>query len=126
MAQPTLLSIAKADLVTASKNIDNPNKFIKHQAAYMTQQSVEKTLKYLIGLKIGNMPWGYKIAPLVAQAKALGIWVPDEVSKRANTITRWEAVTRYNPQEIIRRDVVHKVIISTPNLHVYLSKRGIK
>mgnify|MGYP006990179828 CR=1 FL=1 len=33
MAQPTLLSIAKADLVTASKNIDNPNKFIKHQGS---------------------------------------------------------------------------------------------
>lgn len=43
MAQPTLLSIAKADLITANHNVTSDNKFIKHQAAYLTQQSVEKS-----------------------------------------------------------------------------------
>lgn len=57
MAQPTLLSIAKADLITANHNVTSDNRFIKHQAAYLTQQSVEKTLKYLISLN-GKNCWG--------------------------------------------------------------------
>lgn len=47
MAQPTLLSIAKADLITANRLVESEDKFIKHQAAYFTQQSIEKALKYL-------------------------------------------------------------------------------
>ncbi len=52
-------------IVTAKRNVDSDNKFIKHQSAYMTQQSVEKTLKYLIslhkdGLYPGDMILRYK------------------------------------------------------------------
>lgn len=72
------------------------------------------------------MPWGHNLMPLISKAKSLGIWVPEEISKRANTITRWEAVTRYNPQEIIRRDVIQKVIVATHNWHIKLAKMGIK
>lgn len=59
MSQPTLLSIAKADLVTAGRLVESEDKFIKHQAAYFTQQSIEKTLKYLISLETGLHPWGH-------------------------------------------------------------------
>ena len=38
MAQPTLLAIARADLLTAGKLVKSNNKFQKHHAAYFTQQ----------------------------------------------------------------------------------------
>lgn len=52
MSQSTLLAIAKAALLTASELVMSENKFQKHPAAYMTQQSIEKTLKYLIQLTL--------------------------------------------------------------------------
>lgn len=42
MTQPTLLAIAKADLISANRHVNDSNKFIKYQSAYMTQQSIEK------------------------------------------------------------------------------------
>lgn len=81
LAQPTLLSIAKADLISAERLVESKNKFIKHQAAYFTQQSIEKTLKYLIFLKTGMQPWGHDIEKLVVQAKMSEIKIPEEIWK---------------------------------------------
>ena len=120
MAQPTLLSMAKADLVTAKRNVDSDNKFIKHQSAYMTQQSVEKTLKYLISLhKDGLYPWGHDITVLIKEARAYGIYIPDIIVSKAPIITSWEAVTRYYPTKIIRRDSIQKIIDAVANWHTY-------
>ena len=52
----TLLSIAKADIKTAKNLVNSDDKYQKHQAAYLTQQGVEKTLKYTISLKTGGQP----------------------------------------------------------------------
>ena len=49
----TLLSIAKADIKTAKNLVNSDDKYQKHQAAYLTQQGVEKTLKYAMSLKTG-------------------------------------------------------------------------
>ncbi len=57
--QPTLLAIAKADLKTAKHLVGSSDKFQKHQAAYFTQQAVEKTIKYVISQKTGSQPWGH-------------------------------------------------------------------
>lgn len=45
MAIPTLLTIAKADLRTASRLVNSDNKFEKHQAACLTQQYIESDKK---------------------------------------------------------------------------------
>lgn len=126
MAQPTLLSIANADLVSAGRLVEDEDKFIKHQAAYFTQQSIEKTLKYLISLKTGSQPWGHDIGKLVGQAKVLGIQIPERIDKYKTVYTSWEAVTRYYPQKIIRRDVIKKAIETTKQWHIELRKQGIK
>ena len=76
MAQPTLLAIAKADLLTASKLVSSNNKFQKHHAAYFVQQSIEKTLKHVLTLKLGNQPWGHDIKALVLQGQQMGIYIP--------------------------------------------------
>lgn len=65
----TLLSIAKADIKTAKSLVNSDDKYQKHQAAYMTQQGVEKTLKYVISLKTGGQPWGHDIDKLVKIAQ---------------------------------------------------------
>lgn len=126
MAQPTLLSIAKADLITASRLVDSEDKFIKHQAAYFTQQSIEKTLKYLICLKTGSQPWGHDIEKLVKQTKSLGIQIPARIDKYKTVYTSWEAITRYYPQKIIRRDMIKKAIDTTQQWQIDLKKQGIR
>ncbi len=128
MATPTLLSVAKADLITASKNVDSKNKHIKHQSAYFTQQAIEKTLKYLISLKNtdGNIPWGHDIAKLVMEAEQLGIEVPITIVENASVYTYWEVVTRYYPTKVIRKDTIQKAIDETKSWHRMLAKQGIK
>lgn len=125
MAQPTLLSIAKADLITANHNVTSDNRFIKHQAAYLTQQSVEKTLKYLISLN-GKNCWGHDIRKLVIVARQLDIYVPDLIVEKADAITSWEANARYYPTKIIRRDVIRKVIREVHKWHKGLANKGIR
>ena len=69
----------------------------------MTQQGVEKTLKYVISLKTGGQPWGHDIDKLVKIAQSNGVDVPDHICKMANKITTWEVVSRYYPTSVIRR-----------------------
>lgn len=49
--QPTLFAIAKADLKTAKSLVGSTDKYQKHQAAYFTQQAIEKTIKYIVSKK---------------------------------------------------------------------------
>ncbi|MBO5302799.1 MAG: HEPN domain-containing protein [Lachnospiraceae bacterium] len=126
MAEPTLLSIAKADLLTAGNLVNSENKYIKHQAAYFTQQAIEKTIKYLIQLKTGKFPWGHDIDKLVRLAKQNDIFVPEEIDKHKMVYTEWESVARYYPQKIIRRDTICRAINETKRWHMELRNKGIK
>lgn len=126
MAQPSLLSIAKADLISAHRNVNDPNKHIKHQAAYFTQQSMEKTLKYLIYLKTGSFPWGHNITKLVLIAEQNGIKVPKLIKSNASMYTSWETTSRYYPSKVIRRDTIQRAIDTVDNWHEDLRKQGIK
>ena len=117
MAQPTLLSIAKADLITAERCVDSENKHIKHHAAYHTEQAIEKTLKFLIEAKKGSFPWGHDIAKLVYEAEKYGIMVPKEIKDNADVYTEWEVTSRYYPQKAIRRDTIKKAINITKEWH---------
>ncbi len=128
MVTPTILAIAKADLITANRNVDSSNKFIKHQAAYFTQQSIEKTLKYLISLHspTDSQPWGHDIKKLVMQATTYGIYIPNEIVINADLYSSWETVSRYYPTKMIRRDTIKKAIKVTHTWHRMLSSQGIK
>ena len=126
MAQPTLLAIAKADLLTAKKLVVSENKFQKHQAAYMTQQSIEKTLKYLIQLKTGSLPWGHDIRKLVMQAQLQEIYIPSMIIEKADVYTNWEVVTRYYPAKVIYRSSIMNAINVIVEWHKIMAKQGIK
>lgn len=126
MAQPTLLAIAKADLKTAGNLVKLDNKFQKHQAAYFVQQSIEKTLKYLISRNVEYQPWGHDIRKLVIQSKQLGIDVPKRIEDRADVYTSWEAITRYYPTKVIYRNTIEDAIKVTQEWHKVLRKQGIR
>lgn len=126
MAQPTLLAIAKADLLTAKKLVVSENKFQKHQAAYMTQQSIEKTLKYLIQLKTGSLPWGHDIRKLVMQAQLQEIYIPSMIIEKADVYTNWEVVTRYYPTKVIYRSSIMNAINVVVEWHKIMAKQGMK
>ena len=124
MAIPTLFTIAQADLKSAIRLVDSNDKFQKHQAAYFTQQSIEKTIKYLIQLHTGTFPWGHDIAKLVKEASKYNIYIPSLVIKNANTYTDWEVVSRYYPRKVIRRDSIKNVINEVKKWHKDLKLRG--
>ena len=107
--KPTMLAIAKADLKTAKRIVDSPDKYEKHIAAYHTQQPMEKVLKYLAEKKGKNL-WGHDITKLVMQCKKLGIEVPELIEKNSAVYTEWEVVSRYYPRKTIRRDNISKAI----------------
>lgn len=126
MAEPTLLAIAKADLLTAKKLVYSENKYQKHQAAYMTQQSIEKTLKYLIQLRTGSQPWGHDIRKLVLQGQAIGIYIPPKIVEKADVYTNWEVISRYYPTKVIYRNSIIAAIDATHEWHKLLTKQDIK
>lgn len=109
MTEPTLLSIAKADLKTAKRCVLSEDKFEKHIAAYHTQQAIEKTIKYL-EMQEGLNLWGHDIAKLISQCKIVGIYIPSEIQKNARVYTLWETNSRYYPTQSIRRDSIQKAI----------------
>lgn len=125
MAEPTLLSIAAADLRVAERLVDSENKYEKHCSAYHTQQAVEKTIKFIIASRTGVQPWGHDIGKLINKAERSGIRVPKEIADRASAITSWEAEARYFPVKVIRRDVIKRVIDATKRWHTYIRKVGV-
>lgn len=109
MIEPTLLSIAKADLKTAKRCVLSEDKYEKHIAAYHTQQAIEKTIKYL-AMQEGLNLWGHDIAKLISQCKSIGLEIPTEIQKNARVYTLWETISRYYPTQRIRRDSIQKAI----------------
>ncbi len=107
---PTLLAIVKADLKTAKSLVRSSDKFQKHQAAYFTQQAIEKTIKYVLLRETGSQPWGHDISRLIMTAQGKGLEIPEEIIKNAAVYTSWEVVTRYYPTAVIRRDSISKAI----------------
>ena len=106
--------------------MDSDTKYIKHQAAYFAQQALEKTIKYLIQRQTGQFPWGHDIDKLVRQAKQCGIQIPAEIDRYKSVYTEWEAVTRYYPQKVIRRDSIRRAINTIKTWHNDLRRHGIR
>ncbi len=123
MGNSTLLAIAKADLKTAKSLVNSKDKYQKHQAAYMVQQAIEKTLKYAIGLKTGTEPWGHDIGKLILAADVEDVTIPDVIRQNAAMYTSWEAVSRYYPRTVIRRDTIAKAIRITDEWQAEIKKK---
>lgn len=109
MTEPSLLSIAKADQKTAKRCVKSNDKYEKHIAAYNTQQAIEKIIKYQAAKRGLNL-WGHTIAKLIRQCETVQVNIPEEIDRHADVYTMWETVSRYYPEQIIRRDSIEKAI----------------
>ena len=122
MDNSTIFAIAKADLKTAKGLVNSKDKYQKHQAAYFVEQSIEKTIKYSIGLKTGTEPWGHDISKLILAADVEGVDVPNVIRQNAAMYTSWEAVSRYYPRTVIRRDTIAKAIRVVDEWHLKIKR----
>lgn len=110
--------LIKADIIAAGHAIEyfeqKKIKDIKNVAAYHLQQAVEKLLKYQIyqvGTNISNRRmYTHDIRKLLdyASEENFRLIVPDYINNHANSITEWEAGSRYDIGFSVRIDALKK------------------
>ena len=98
-----------ADLKIVSEHWDDENKAMRLQAAYHTQQAIEKTIKLKAEIKGLNL-WGHDIGHLIKKCDDAGIdiAIPKIIRINANKYTKWEADCRYYPVKVVRKDSIKK------------------
>lgn len=97
----SLLARARADIEISKillTDEGNPthDEMITDQAAYHTQQAIEKALKYqleMMGIEYRKV---HNLAGLIPQLENAGFPVSDELKEKAYIISDWEASSRYN------------------------------
>ncbi|MEF9960867.1 MAG: HEPN domain-containing protein [Niameybacter sp.] len=92
----SLLELAKYDMRTAQLVITtNTDEGAIRHGAYLTQQAVEKTLKFILSELRQTYPLTHNIQDLVVKLNGLGIEIPSEIVGMALVLTSWEAKSRY-------------------------------
>ena len=93
-----LLSKAKRSLEMAkiAYNKMNVDEFYREECCYSLQQTIERTLKYILEIKGIVYPLKHNIAPLIKNVEALGVKVSKVLSKNTKMIDSWEAESRYS------------------------------
>ena len=110
--------LIKADILTAKQAIETFEekklKDIKNIAAYHLQQATEKMIKYQIYKSISNpnnrQMYTHDISRIKAYAESKGVTliIPQYVLEHMNTITDWEAGSRYDIGFSIRIDTLKR------------------
>lgn len=93
-----LIKIAECDYQTCL-TIEKcfPDEFAVRTATYHLQQAVEKILKAII-LFYGEVPaFTHDITRLSEHCKKLGVGITQELEDISDTLTLWEAKSRYDP-----------------------------
>ena len=111
-------SLIKADIIAAKQAIDyydqHQIKDMKNIAAYHLQQAAEKILKYQIYQAASTVDhhrmYTHDISRLIdyARNQKLDLIIPEYIWDHANSITDWEAGSRYDIGFTIRIDVLKK------------------
>ena len=111
--------IIRADIIAAKQAIEYFDKKgikdIKNVAAYHLQQAAEKLIKYQIYQSIGTnvsikQMYTHDLSKLIEYADAEGIYlvVPEYIAAHINSITDWEAGSRYSISFSVRIDSLKK------------------
>lgn len=111
----SLLNRAESDiriarlLLTPQGNPTN-DEMITDQAAYHTQQGIEKALKYqseMLGISYKKT---HNLAGLIMDLEKNGFIVPEELKYRSTFISDWEASSRYNDDFNVVKAEIEKAI----------------
>lgn len=106
-----LLNRAETDIVIARLLLSpqgNPtnDEMITDQAAYHTQQAIEKALKYqteLLGIPYKKI---HNLAGLISDLEIAGFSVSNELKSMSFIISDWEASSRYNDAfSAVKKDI---------------------
>lgn len=93
-----LIDNAVADMEVAydilNNSFSNPSKVCI--AAYLSQQSIEKTLKHILYIETHSYPRTHDITMLARRVLAIGINIPNEITLISGIVTDWEASARYD------------------------------
>ena len=110
--------LIKADIIAAKQAIDffesKKIKDIKNIAAYHLQQAAEKLIKYQIYQVLNDSDnrkmYTHDLSKLreYADSEGISLIVPEYIDDHLNSITDWEAGSRYNIGFSIRIDTLKK------------------
>ena len=110
--------LIKADIIAAKQAIDffesKKIKDIKNIAAYHLQQAAEKLIKYQIYKVLNDSDnrkmYTHDLSKLreYADSEGISLIVPEYIDDHLNSITDWEAGSRYNIGFSIRIDTLKK------------------
>ncbi len=110
--------LIKADIIAAKQAIDffesKKIKDIKNIAAYHLQQAAEKLIKYQIYKVLNDTDnrrmYTHDLSKLreYADSEGISLIVPEYIDDHLNSITDWEAGSRYNIGFSIRIDTLKK------------------
>ena len=111
-------NLIRADIIAARQAIEyfeqNGVKDIKNVAAYHLQQAAEKLLKYQISQSLDKVNhhrmYTHDLSRLIeyADSEGLTLFVPDFIRDHINSITDWEAGSRYDIGFSVRIDTLKK------------------
>ncbi len=109
-----------ADIKLARDNYESDDKAVRLQAAYHTQQAIEKTIKLKAGICGLNL-WGHDIDVLIKKCDDAGlkIDIPATIREKADMYTHWESECRYYPIKVVRKDSIKKAL---DTVQVWLNK----
>lgn len=111
--------LIKADIIASQQAIDyydNHNiKDIKNVAAYHLQQASEKLIKYQIYRNLSNtnnkQMYTHDLRKLkdYAESEGIKLVIPEYIKNHLDSITDWEAGSRYDTDFTVRIDTVKRV-----------------
>ncbi|HVI39627.1 MAG TPA: HEPN domain-containing protein [Anaerovoracaceae bacterium] len=103
----SLLKLAEKDIEVSQMILQSSNdELLQNIAAYHSQQSVEKLLKYLIVENGGNAGIGHDIKMLSIEVNELGGSVPEWVIDGSYDLSSWATTIRYNSNFKTNRDLI--------------------
>lgn len=105
-----MLDIAKRHRRSIALLLSDSDDGVLQDAAYLTQQLVEKLLKYTYECLGTRYPFGHNISDLLATLPVEQTVIPEELYVRlldhADVLTLWESKTRYPANYIAVRKIV--------------------
>jgi HEPN domain-containing protein len=91
-----LLALADSKLVKTMLRGNLYDELYIGVLAFLTQQAIEKYLKFILELRGASYPRTHDMNVLISCVESLGISVPDYIKQNSMILRLWETEGRYN------------------------------